>query len=309
MCCPRCGGALAKWGYARERTVRALGAATVTVRPRRVRCRDCATTHILLPTALQPRRADTTEVIGTALAHKANGLGFRRIATRLIQLAPEAFTENPLRRQPVAAHADRAHRGRLLGSPLLRVRGAAVDADRHVHPRPAARSTPQRLKIESTGGHPCSPHGVTTPPTDRHRADDAVTAAITPSRWRPTPPSSSSSRVTASSSFSLPGNMPVSPGGEEFLYIGSREPGGWVAFRKVLNGRQRGLSPCRRDATFDGGAKERECESRSMGLSHDTCCSDGIGLRRLCIQVHKTVGESNTRSVRRKSGRPQSGSG
>ena len=77
MCCPRCGGALAKWGYARERTVRALGAATVTVRPRRVRCRDCATTHILLPTALQPRRADT-EVIGTALAHKANGLGFRR---------------------------------------------------------------------------------------------------------------------------------------------------------------------------------------------------------------------------------------
>jgi hypothetical protein len=39
MRCPRCGGALAKWGYARERTVRALGAATVTVRPRRVRRR------------------------------------------------------------------------------------------------------------------------------------------------------------------------------------------------------------------------------------------------------------------------------
>ena len=83
MCCPRCGGALAKWGYARERTVRAPGVATVTVRPRRVRCRDCATTHILLPTALQPPRADTTEVIGTALAHKANGLGFRRIAARM----------------------------------------------------------------------------------------------------------------------------------------------------------------------------------------------------------------------------------
>jgi transposase len=70
---------------------------------------------------LQPRHADTTEVIGVALAHKASGLGFRRIAdlidraestvrrwlrratpqhvtwachqgaTRLIQLAPEAF--------------------------------------------------------------------------------------------------------------------------------------------------------------------------------------------------------------------------
>ena len=83
MCCPRCGGALAKWGYARERTVCAFGAAMVTVRPRRVRCRDCATTHIVLPTALQPRRADTTEVIGTALSYKANGLGFRRIAARM----------------------------------------------------------------------------------------------------------------------------------------------------------------------------------------------------------------------------------
>ena len=76
MCSPRCGSALAKCGYARERTFRALGAATVTVRPRRVRCRDCAITHILLPTA-------TPEVIGTALAHKANGLGFRRIAARM----------------------------------------------------------------------------------------------------------------------------------------------------------------------------------------------------------------------------------
>ncbi len=84
-----------------------------------------------------------------------------------------------------------------------------MDADRHVHPRPAPRSTPQRLKIESTGGHPCSRHGVTTPPTDRHRADDAVTATITPSRWRPTPPSSSSSKVTASSPFSVPGNRPA----------------------------------------------------------------------------------------------------
>ena len=122
MRCPRCTGALAKWGHGRVRTVRGLDEATVTVRPRRLRCRDCRGTHIVLPTALQPRRADTTEVIGTALAHKANGLGFRRIATvlgrpestvrrwlrrvtdthltwmhtqgvaRLVQLAPDAFT-------------------------------------------------------------------------------------------------------------------------------------------------------------------------------------------------------------------------
>ena len=40
-------------------------------------------THILLPTALQVRRADSTEVIGNALAHKANGLGFWSIAERM----------------------------------------------------------------------------------------------------------------------------------------------------------------------------------------------------------------------------------
>lgn len=123
MRCPRCAGPLAKWGYGRERTVRGPGSDTITVRPHRLRCRDCRTTHIVLPAALQPRRADTTEVIGTALVHKANGLGYRRIATimgraestvrrwlrrsspthlewmrqqgasRLIQLAPDVFTE------------------------------------------------------------------------------------------------------------------------------------------------------------------------------------------------------------------------
>ena len=123
MRCPGCGGTLAKWGYGRQRTVRSLGSQTVTVRPQRTRCRDVNITHIVLPTALQPRRADTTEVIGTALAHKAHGLGYRRIAVRmgraestvrrwlrrasgahlqwlyqqgvrrLLQLAPDAFNE------------------------------------------------------------------------------------------------------------------------------------------------------------------------------------------------------------------------
>ncbi|HEY5852613.1 MAG TPA: DUF6431 domain-containing protein [Aldersonia sp.] len=75
MRCPSCQGQVARWGYGRVRTVRSLGAATVTVRPQRVRCRDCGATHILLPTALQARRADTPEVIGNALAHKAKGMG------------------------------------------------------------------------------------------------------------------------------------------------------------------------------------------------------------------------------------------
>ena len=82
MACPDCGGRLTRWGYARARTLRGLGAATVVVRPPRVRCATCARTHVLLPTALQPRRADTTEVRVTALIDKAHGLGFRRIAAR-----------------------------------------------------------------------------------------------------------------------------------------------------------------------------------------------------------------------------------
>jgi len=53
------------------------------VRPRRARCTRCAGTQILLPATMQPRLADTTEVIGIALASKAAGHGYRRIATAL----------------------------------------------------------------------------------------------------------------------------------------------------------------------------------------------------------------------------------
>jgi len=82
--CPHCRArGLIAWGYGRERTLRAGRTTTVTVRPRRVRCRDCGSTHVVLPAALQPRRADTTAVIGTALLHKADGLGHRRIAARM----------------------------------------------------------------------------------------------------------------------------------------------------------------------------------------------------------------------------------
>ena len=57
------------------------------MRPRRVRCRGCGATQVLPPAALQPRRADSTEVIGTALARKAEGLGYRRIAAALVDAA------------------------------------------------------------------------------------------------------------------------------------------------------------------------------------------------------------------------------
>ncbi|MCD5422858.1 sigma-70 region 4 domain-containing protein [Rhodococcus pyridinivorans] len=68
--------------------------------------RLCAT-HILLPTALQVRRADTTEVIGNALAYKANGLGFRSIAERMGR--PESTVRRWLRRA-AGEHVQWLHR-------------------------------------------------------------------------------------------------------------------------------------------------------------------------------------------------------
>lgn len=97
--CPACrGGQLSAWGYGRRRTVRDLDDATITVQPRRTRCRSCLSTHIVMPAALQPRHADTTAVIGTALLHKANGLGHRRIAAVIDR--PLSTVRRWLRRLP-----------------------------------------------------------------------------------------------------------------------------------------------------------------------------------------------------------------
>lgn len=94
--CPRCAGRLTKWGFGRRRTIRSHGSTTVMLRPRRVRCSDCESTHIVVPAAFQARRADTTEVIGQALLHKAHGLGYRRIAARIHR--PESTVRRWLRR-------------------------------------------------------------------------------------------------------------------------------------------------------------------------------------------------------------------
>lgn len=78
--CPVCGGVLARWGHARERSVRGLGE---RLRPLRGRCRGCARTHVLLPVSVLLRRADCVDVIGAALVAKALGWGHRRIAVVL----------------------------------------------------------------------------------------------------------------------------------------------------------------------------------------------------------------------------------
>src|SRR5215207_4965146 len=74
-----CGGGLAPWGHARQRSVRGVG----DLRPRRARCGTCLVTHVLLAVSCLLRRADGVDVIGAALRAKAAGAGHRPIAQRL----------------------------------------------------------------------------------------------------------------------------------------------------------------------------------------------------------------------------------
>src|SRR6478735_12127218 len=129
LICPRCRGVLRPFGNGRTRTVRGVGADTVTVTPRRARCRDCSATQILLPTGLVPRRADSTEAIGAALVARARGAGYRSIAAHFGR--PESTVRRRLRavREP---HAQWLYR-----------RGVdqAVLIDRELLVRPAAQQT------------------------------------------------------------------------------------------------------------------------------------------------------------------------
>jgi len=95
MPCPRCQGVLRPFGTGRTRTVRGVGADTLTVTPRRARCRDCSATLILLPTELVLRRADSTEAIGYALAAKSRCDGYRSVAARFGR--PESTVRRRLR--------------------------------------------------------------------------------------------------------------------------------------------------------------------------------------------------------------------
>ena len=68
------------------------------------RAAPAALDPILLPAAVQPRLADTTEVIGTALASKAAGHGHRHIATELDR--SPSTVRRWLRRATRSAHLD-----------------------------------------------------------------------------------------------------------------------------------------------------------------------------------------------------------
>jgi hypothetical protein len=77
--CPRCGGVLGGWGFARWRVLRSESG-PVALRPRRARCRSCRSTHVLLPDVVLARRVDTVAVIGAGLGYAAAGAGYRKTA-------------------------------------------------------------------------------------------------------------------------------------------------------------------------------------------------------------------------------------
>ncbi|MGW2450131.1 DUF6431 domain-containing protein [Streptomyces sp. NPDC001704] len=83
LACPSCGAVLAPWGHGRPREVRGDLGARFFVRPRRSRCSGCQITHVLLPEAVWPRRADAAEVIGAGLEIAALGMGHRQVAAHL----------------------------------------------------------------------------------------------------------------------------------------------------------------------------------------------------------------------------------
>jgi hypothetical protein len=102
LTCPSCAGTLRPWAWAPRRLVRQRDGSTRPVRPRRARCGSCHATRVLLPSSCQPRLADATEVVGAALAAKAAGLGYRRIAATLAR--PASTVRRWLRRARTDRH-------------------------------------------------------------------------------------------------------------------------------------------------------------------------------------------------------------
>lgn len=85
LTCPSvgCHGRLGPWGHARLRRLRLAGGRSETHIPRRVRCRVCRRTHVVVWTRSYPRRPDSVETVGAALLAAVGGLGHRRVADRV----------------------------------------------------------------------------------------------------------------------------------------------------------------------------------------------------------------------------------
>ena len=77
---PGCAGALRIWSPARTRGLQLPEGQWRSLRPDRARRRACGVTHVLLPSWCLPRRAYSTDVVGTALLAAAGGAGYARAA-------------------------------------------------------------------------------------------------------------------------------------------------------------------------------------------------------------------------------------
>lgn len=151
VACPACGGSLARWSFARCRSLRGE-AGPVAVRPRRGRCRSCGKTQVLLPDVALARRVDAVAVIGRALTAAATGLGQRKVAERVGR--PASTVRGWLRRFAASAARVAAHflvwahvldpnlgavrpAGSVLGDALEAIGVAARAASLRQGPRPA----------------------------------------------------------------------------------------------------------------------------------------------------------------------------
>ena len=106
--CPSCAGVLAPWGFARRRSIRLRADATMSLRPRRSKCRACTRTHVLSSDLCLLRRQYEVAVIGAVMeARAARCCGYRRIARELG--VPVRTVRRWLRRFAGNAEAIRAH--------------------------------------------------------------------------------------------------------------------------------------------------------------------------------------------------------
>lgn len=82
LACPEsgCPGTLRIWSPARARHVQLPDGQRRRLRPDRARCRACGVTHVLLPAWCLPRRAYSSDTVGTALLAAAQGAGYARAA-------------------------------------------------------------------------------------------------------------------------------------------------------------------------------------------------------------------------------------
>jgi Domain of unknown function (DUF6431) len=162
LCCPCCDGALARWGYARERRIR-MRTGERSLRPRRANCARCEQTHVILPAWSLPRRRDSTEVIAWALLAKAQGRGHRWIAVALGRSAStvrgwlRAFARRAVLIERCArlwAHATDASRdqARATDTPLGDAVEAIGVATRAVKLALGIRAGPWELAVALTGG-------------------------------------------------------------------------------------------------------------------------------------------------------------